>query len=277
MDKIMVPIDFSSASSWGFYYAYNLAKAIDAELVVLHLYWPPYVESIYPIDMVQTIIKEKEHEVLRHLQAATRAPLVDEREKPVKISYIVEPGSDNSITSIAELQEIDLILMGTHGSGNAVDKVWGSNTSTVIKNAHCAVLAIPKGAKFDGIRNIAYATDFDKKDTELLFQLTLIALAIKANLHCVHINKSDNPYQRVAETDFKLSFDENFEDLPVTYSVWSAATIEEGLETFCRVNKIDVLAMLTHDKTFWDKIFGNKSMTKSVTMRTQLPLLAFHK
>jgi len=273
----MVPVDFSSASSWGFYYAYNLAKAIDAELVVMHLYWPPYVESTYPMDMMQTIINEKEHEVLRHLQAATRPPLVDESEKPVKISYIVEPGSDNSIASIAEFQEVDLILMGTHGAGNAVDKVWGSNTSNVIKNAHCPVLAIPEGASFNGIKNIAYATDFDKKDTELLFQLTLIAVAIKANLHCVHINKSDNPYQGVDGADFKESFDKNFEDLPVSYSVWSATTIEEGLETFCRVNDIDVLAMLTHDKTFWDKLFGNKSMTKSMTMRTKLPLLAFHK
>ena len=107
MDKIVVPVDFSSASSWGFYYAYNLAKAIDAELVVLHLYWPPYVESTYPMDMMQTIINEKEHEVLRHLQAATRPPLAEDN--PVKISYIVEPGSDNSIASIAEFQEVDLI------------------------------------------------------------------------------------------------------------------------------------------------------------------------
>ncbi|BDS11705.1 universal stress protein [Aureispira anguillae] len=275
MDKIIVPVDFSSASSWGFYYAYDMAKSIGADLVVVHLYWPPYVESTYPIDMIQSIINEKEQEVLKHLKAATRAPLNEDGK--VEISYVVRPGSENTIVSVAEENEADLIIMGTHGSGKALDKVWGTNTANVIQHASCPVLAIPTGATFEGVKNIAYATDFDDKDNELLFQLALITTAIKANLHCIHINPSDYPYKQKEEEAFRKSFEENFADLPVTYSVWSASTIEDGLETFCRVNKIDILAMLTHKKTLWDKIFTGGSVTKKMTMQTNLPLLAFHK
>jgi nucleotide-binding universal stress UspA family protein len=277
MDKIMVPVDFSAASSWGFYYAYNLAKSIGADLTVVHLYWPPYVESNFPVDMIQTIINEKEQEVRRHLVASTQAPLDTPEEEKVKIKYIIQAGSENTLTSIAKEEEVDLIVMGTHGSGYALDKVWGTNTANVIANAPCPVLAIPEGVSFSGVKNIAYATDFDEKDTELLFQLTLLATAIKAKLHCVHINRTDYPYQVSAEAAFKKSFEANFQDLPVTFSTWSATSIEEGLDTFCRVNKIDALAMLTHHKTFWDKVFGGKSITKVMTMRTKLPLLAFHK
>lgn len=273
----MVPVDFSAASSWGFYYAYNLAKNIGADLMVVHLYWPPYVESNYPVDMIQTIIHEKEEEVRRHLVGSTHAPLDTPEDEKVKINYLIQAGSETTLTDIAKEHDIDLIVMGTHGSGQAMDKVWGTNTANVIKNAHCPVLAIPEGADFKGVHNIAYATDFDEKDTELLYQLTLVAVAIKAKLHCVHVNRTDYPYQVDAEEKFKKAFETNFQDLPVTFSTWSAATIEDGLETFCRVNKIDVLAMLTHHKTFWDKVFGGKSMTKAMTMRTKLPLLAFHK
>lgn len=275
MDKIIVPVDFSSASSWGFYYAYEMAKNIGADLVVVHLYWPPYVESTYPMDMIQSIINEKEKEVLKHLKAATRAPIGEENK--VGISYVVQPGSENTIVSVAEANNADLIVMGTHGAGKALDKVWGTNTANVIQQASCPVLAIPTGATFDGVINIAYATDFDDKDNEFLFQLALIATAIKATVHCVHINQADYPYEQKEEETFRKSFDENFADLPVTYSVWSADTIEDGLETFCRINKIDILAMLTHKKTLWDKLFMGTSVTKRMTMRTNLPLLAFHK
>jgi len=270
----MVPVDFSSASSWGFYYAYNLAKAAGTELIVVHLYRALSTDS-HPSDMTETVFNEKEYEVLRHLKAATRVPIEDGEE--IKISYIIKPqSSKNTLVSIAETENIDLILMGTHGADNAVEKVWGSNTSHVIKNAHCPVLAIPKGAKFNGIKNIAYATDFDKDDTKLLFQLALIGVAINATVHCIHINRADRPYQRKEGDDFKKAFEENFSNLPVTYSIWSANSIEEGLETFCRINEIDVLAMLTHEKGLLSKLFGSKSVTQSMSMRTNLPLLAFH-
>lgn len=275
MDRIIVPVDFSSASSWGFYYAYNIAKEIGAELIVLHLYWPPYVESTYPVDMIQTIINEKEIEVLKHLKAATRPPLSDKDD--VTIRYVVQPGSENTIVAIAEENEADLIIMGTHGAGNALDRVWGTNTANVIENASCPVLAIPAGATYDGVKSIAYATDFDPKDNELLFQLTLIATAIKAQVHCVHINQADAPYDDKKEAEFSASFKKNFANLPVTYSVWSANDIEDGLETFCRINEVDILAMLTHKKSLWGKVFGSASITKKMTMQTKLPLLAFHK
>lgn len=275
MEKIIVPVDFSSASSWGFYYAYNVAKEIGAELLVVHLYWPPYVESTYPASLIQSMIIEKEEEVLKHLKAATQAPLGDT--EAVKIRYIIRAGSEHSIVDVANENKADLIVMGTHGSGKALDKVWGTNTANVIKDATCPVLAIPVGASYKGIKSIAYATDFDKQDTELLFQLTLIAVAIKAQLHCVHINQADGPYDDQKEIAFRASFEENFADLPVTYSVWSANEVEDGLETFCRINKVSILAMLTHKKNLWEKVFGGKSMTKTMTMQTKLPLLAFHK
>lgn len=275
MDRIIVPVDFSSASSWGFYYAYNIAKEIGAELVVIHLYWPPYVETTYPVDMIQSIINEKEKEVLKHLKAATQAPLGEEEK--VKVRYVIQPGSENTIVEIAEENEGDLIVMGTHGAGKALDKVWGTNTANVIKNAHCPVLAVPVGAVYEEVNSIAYATDFEAKDTELLLQLTVIATAINAQVHCVHINQADAPYEDKKEAKFRASFEESFANLPVTYSSWSANEIEEGLETFCRVNNVSILAMLTRKKNLWEKVFGAASVTKRMTMQTKLPLLAFHK
>jgi len=45
MKKILVPVDFSGASDWGFNYAYRLAQQFGAELHVAHI----YRRSISPI------------------------------------------------------------------------------------------------------------------------------------------------------------------------------------------------------------------------------------
>lgn len=276
MQKIIVPVDFSIASSWGYYYAYEMAKYIHAELIIMHLYWPPYVESTYPIEQIEAIYQAKEKEVLQHLKAATRPPLQDDSNQ-VMLSYVTKPGSENTIAALAKELEADMIIMGTHGSGKALDKVWGTNTGKVIQEASCPVLAIPEGTKFEPIEHIAYATDFDKKDTELLFQLTVVATAIQAKVHCVHINVVEEAYHDPDEESFRTRFEKDFEGLPVSFSNFSAETVEEGLQIFCRVNKIDVLAMLTHKKNLWDKLFGGGSTTKSMSRATRLPLLAFHK
>ena len=277
MEKIVVPFDFSEASSWGYYYAYEMAKYIGAELVVLHLYWPPYVESTYPLEQIQSIFDEKEKSVLHHLKAATRPPLGDDPEK-VKRHFHVKPGSEYTIVQAAEEYGADLIIMGTHGAGRAFDKVWGTHTGQVIQSAKCPVIAIPVGATFKPVEHIAYATNFDEKDTELLFQLTVLASAIKAQLHCVYVDVADEPYlykDKKAEA-LKARFATDFKGLPVTFTTVSADEVESGLSTFCRINKVDLLAMLTHQKNLWDTLFGGGSMTKSMVQQTKLPLLAFH-
>lgn len=277
MKKIIVPVDFSEASSWGYYYAYEMAKHIGAELVILHLFWPPYVESTYPLEQIQAIYDEKEKAVLAHLKAATRPPLSDDP-KAVHRSYYVKSGAEYTIVQAAEEYGAELIVMGTHGSGKAFDKVWGTNTGKVIQEAKCPVVAIPVGATFQPIEHMAYATDFSDKDTELLFQLTIVATAIKAQVHVVHVDVAEEPYSYPDKesTTFKSKFEQDFKGLPVTFSTISAEGVEEGLATFCRINNIDLLAMLTHRKNLWEKLFGGGSMTKAMVQRTKLPLLAFH-
>ncbi len=276
MQKIIVPVDFSMASSWGYYYAYEMAKHLNAELVIVHLYWPPYVESTYPIEQIQAIYNAKEEEVLQHLHAATRPPVNDTPDQ-VRLSYVIKPGSENTLVSLAKELEAELIVMGTHGSGKALDKIWGTNTGKVIQGATCPVLAIPEGAVFKPVQHIAYATDFDEKDNELLFQLAVVATAIKATVHCVHINLVEGPFNDPDEASFRARFEEDFKGLPVSFSNFSAESVEEGLQTFCRINDIHILAMLTHHRSLWDKLFGGGSTTKSMSRATRLPLLAFHK
>lgn len=275
MEKILVPFDFSVSSSWGFSYAYDLAASIGAELLVVNMY-SPATESTYSLEKLQANAPRRKQEILEHLKAATQRPFAEKDSADVKIMYDIDYGQKDDIANYAKRQQVDLIVMGTHGAGKAVNKLWGSNTSMVIKEAHCPVLAIPVGVRFKAAQNIAYATDFSSKDIESIAQLAVVAAATNSTVHCVHVNLFSEAPQISEGAKFEEQLKDNFGDLPVVFNVWSAHTVEDGLEIFCRVNNIDVLAMLTHDRSTWNKLFGEKSVTKAMALRTKLPLLAFH-
>ena len=279
MNKILVPVDFSGASDWGFYYAYNLAQQFGADLYVLHIYRPPYVESTMPPNMIKQIMLDKEMTLLKHLKANAQPPLIFPKDSivdRVTIHYLLESGAKSDIADVAKEHDIDLVVMGTHGAGNAAEKVWGTNTAKVIKSAYCPVLAVPVGSEFDNLRGIAYATDYDPEDIDNILQLVMFATAINSKVHCVHINDIlDNPDED-REKAFKEKFQQRFENMPVTFSVHSSTSVYEGLETFLRINHINILSMLTHKRTLWDRLFGEKSTTREMAFRTRVPLLAFH-
>lgn len=230
MDKILVPVDFSVPSSWGFYYAYEMAESIGAEIIVLHMYLPSS-EPTFSLDRLQSDAARRKQEILEHLKSATQRPLA-KKESTVKVSYVIDYGSKSNIVEYAKKNEADLIIMGTHGAGNAINKAWGSNTSQVIKNAHCPVLAIPEGTSFHTTQNIAYATNFDSKDIESITQLAIVAAATNSKLHCVHINLFNGEVNEDEGKAFEAQLKKNFKDLPVTFTVWSASKVEDGLEIF---------------------------------------------
>ena len=271
MEKILVPFDFSVASSWGFHYAYELAASIDAEIIVLNVY-SPATEATYSLEKLQAHAPARKLEILAHLKAATQYSAA----KAVKVSYDISYGEKEGISVYAKREKVDLIVMGTDGNAKGINKVWGSNTSMVIETAHCPVLAIPNGTKFESIKHIAYATNFDSKDIESITQLGKVAKVMDSTLHCIHVNLFSEGAESNKSAAFEAEVKTSLEGLPVVFNTWSAHTVEDGLEIFCRVNKIDMLAMLTHNRTTWNKVFGEHSVTKSMAMRNKLPLLAFH-
>lgn len=277
MKKILVPVDFSVASSWGYYYAYEMAAIIGAELVVMHMYLPHTDSSLkqdYKNISPEYAAKRKA-EIIEHLKLATQQP-IGSNSKNVPITYVVDYGERNEIVHYAKLHKVDMVVMGTKGAGSTSNKILGSNTAKVIETIHCPVLAIPEGVSFSPNMKIAYATDLKSDDQSVINNLMDIAKASNSSLHFIHVNKFTEAPNPISTDELVQRFKENMEDLTITVTNWSAIQIEDGLEVFCRVNKIDLLAVLKHDRSMWEKVFGEKSTTQTLAARNNIALLAFH-
>jgi nucleotide-binding universal stress UspA family protein len=275
MKKILVPFDFSIIASNGFYYAHDLAAAIGAELVVMHMYLPysdtSVIEDYQSVDVAEA--KTRREQILMHLKAATQLP-IGQQDSDVEVSYIVDYGEKNAIAQYAKLHKADLIVMGTGGAGS-LQKTIGTNTTTVLEEAICPVLVVPQGVKFQDNMAIAYATDLTSSDVDSLKSLAQVAELTNSKIHCVHVNKFSGVPNRLAEETFEALLKDRITNVTVSFSTWSAMKVEEGLEMFCRVNNINLLSVLKHKQTTWEKVFGEKSMTKTLALKKNIPLLAF--
>jgi nucleotide-binding universal stress UspA family protein len=138
--RILLPLDFSPSSDAALEMASELAFHLRAELFlvnVLPLIPPttlPYLASN------ETIPHEAKIESLQKL-AKCHAELV---EKGVKSLSLVEGADDvaESILEVIDREQIDLLVISTHGTSGWHPAAFGSVAQKLLKQAKCPVLLI---------------------------------------------------------------------------------------------------------------------------------------
>jgi|SRR5215470_6781521 len=146
--RILVPVDFSAQADAAFEYALDLARKLDAQLTLLHVFQVPafaFPDASVPLP-AQTLIE---------VQNASRAQLVKlearAREGRVAASSLLREGAPFvEIVRAARSESADLIIMGTHGRTGLRHALMGSTAEKVVRKAPCAVLVVrPPGARFE--------------------------------------------------------------------------------------------------------------------------------
>jgi nucleotide-binding universal stress UspA family protein len=89
------------------------------------------------------------------------------------------------------------VVMGTHGATRLKKFFLGSNAVYVLQNADIPVLTVPGQFSFKQMNHIAYASDFDNMDEEIV-QVVEFAKMFEAYVHVMHVAE-DTYEQTVAE------------------------------------------------------------------------------
>ena len=152
MKKILVPIDFSETSDNAFVYALEMAKRLKAELVLLHTFELPIVDSqAMPINYA-TIYNSIELANFEHFKQKMPKlhTIAEERNlNQIPLSHIMMDGDLLlGIKKVIAQENIDMVVMGTKGAEGWLDSVIGTNTGSVITGVSVPVLSVPAGAQF---------------------------------------------------------------------------------------------------------------------------------
>ena len=139
--KILHPTDFSECAAGAQAVAVDLARKLDADLVLVQVLVeaPLYSEGFISRKQVQTVYDAQRKWSEETLEA--RAEQL--RQSGIKTSWRVQAGAPHEeIVRTAEEEHAGMIVMGTHGRGGLNRMVLGSVAERVIRLARCPVLTV---------------------------------------------------------------------------------------------------------------------------------------
>lgn len=147
INTILVPTDFSEYSDKAFAWALEMAEKWGAKLELLHIVptpnYPPMMIAdggFNPADFEGSLRADAEKQVKE---------IVNRVDKPgISIETKVLVGSAfHDICKIAEQDQSDMIVMGSHGRTGLKHVLLGSVAERVVRHAHCPVLVVGKKAE----------------------------------------------------------------------------------------------------------------------------------
>jgi nucleotide-binding universal stress UspA family protein len=133
--KILFATDFSPASDAALKYATSLARDSGATLVILHV-----EELPTPYAGGEMLLPQPEYpnpEIRRMLEAVVPP------DKNIKYEHHLVLGTPaEDIVRVAKEQNVDLIVIGTHGRTGLKRVLMGSVAEAVMRRANCPVLTL---------------------------------------------------------------------------------------------------------------------------------------
>lgn len=272
MVNILVPIDFSPLSKFALKYAIKIANKLDGNVSVVHIITMTRALRFSMLDKMRLQDLNLEESAEEDLEKLIKT-LSEQYKTNQPIRHEVVRGSYFPSTLLREARRLrsGLIVMGTRGASGLTKTMLGSNTNSVIEVSHVPVLAVPENADFKGFRNVVYASDLRNLDEELQILIRYIE-RFESTIHLIHIVP---PGKHINESEAEIeSALKKFSYRNIVSLVLVDSDIHSAIDQYVEVSKADVLAMFTHELSFYEKIF-DKSVTRRMAFESRIPLLAF--
>jgi len=148
LKTILVPTDFSDASQAALVYAKALAMPFGASIHLVHvmedLLAHAWAAEVYVASM-PNLRDEIEKEARERLSALLAA---EERQQFAVVTALLAGNPFLEIIRYAKTQNVDLIVIGTHGRGAIAHMLLGSVAEKVVRKSPCPVLTV-RGAQHE--------------------------------------------------------------------------------------------------------------------------------
>ncbi|PCI07155.1 hypothetical protein COB72_10750 [bacterium] len=137
INKILIPVDFSTASLGALAHSEELAHRTGAELTLLYVIEPVLATMEFN---TAAIIEANQTERINTKLEDLRATEV---RHGVNAGSMVEEGeAAATIIRVVEEYSFDLVVMGTHGHSGFRHLLLGSKAERVVRGASCPVLTV---------------------------------------------------------------------------------------------------------------------------------------
>lgn len=275
MKRIIVPVDFSNVAESAFTFALEIASRYKAELLLFHNFEVPVVESqFFPVNYmdVYSSLEMAEFDFFKDKVAELRKIAEGKNLSHVAMSHILTDGDLlYNLKDVIQREKIDFVVMGTSGADNWFENLIGTNTGSLILDVNVPVLTIPENTKFKEIQTVGFTTRFRDKDQIALESVLKFSKTFNSKVKCLYVKTENSDVSEETIDKWRTKFTANNVQFYIVYD----DDVEGAVNDFLVSQEIDVLAMLTYKRSFFQKIF-HSSMTKKMAQNLTIPVLAFH-
>lgn len=141
LKRLLVPIDFSEHARAALPHVVIFAQNFDAEIELLHVIDQRVYPSFYGTEAES--LMRLYPELMDKSIAELKSFAGDDIPEDLQIEFTVREGNPQSeIIRYADKQDVDLIMMGTHGLSGLEKVLIGSTAEKVVRRAECPVFVI---------------------------------------------------------------------------------------------------------------------------------------
>lgn len=272
MKKILVPTDFSQQAEYALKVAAQLAKKHDSEVHMLHMVELPMHQIIATSnysELPEAVFFMK----IAHqkFEEATDKDYLEDLDLFENIKFNETP---DGVSNYCDENNIDLIVMGSHGSSGIKEMFIGSNTEKVVRTSRVPVLVIKNDHKDFTVNDFVFASDFRKDNKGTYDQAVKIAKIWGSKLHLLLVNTAGN-FITTAEAEKAMNdFIKDTHYKKRSFNVYNDVTVEKGILNFSKTINADLIGICTHGRQGIAHFF-NGSISEDLVNHANRPVITF--
>jgi nucleotide-binding universal stress UspA family protein len=272
MKRILVPTDFSKYSDEALKLASQIARKYDSEIILLHMLELPH-QANDPMSGGKSIpeIMLYKDRAISNLEELMDSDFL----KGINVSEAVEfKKAHEGILDACEKNNVDLIIMGSHGTSGFDELLVGSNAEKVVRFSKIPVLVVKKEAKDFKARNFVFASDFSKETRKPFRKMLEFAKIFDSNLYLVMICTPNSFKTTRAAESIMHGFIANYDIENYSSHIYNDTNIENGIINFSNSVDADLIGICTHGRTGLAHFF-NGSIGEELVNHAVKPVITF--
>ncbi len=245
MKKILVPCDFSETAIEAFKFAVGIAEKSNGVIHLLSVVELPMLyDSAAVLSFEQAYMSDRKKEIEKNF-----AKMKEKWAKDVPVSIKIHVEYGGTVPVIRRMiteTKADLVVLGTHGAKGLKEFTIGSNTEKIVRSSPVPVIAMKKSIK--QVKSIVLPTPPDFDLEELTMEVKELQSFFGATLHILYVNtparfRTDGQIKQAMKDFAKRFMLKNF-----TLNIYNELSEEEGIKSFAKEVKADIIAMRTHGR-----------------------------
>ena len=272
MKKILVPTDFSKNAEYALRVAAQIARQYDAEIILLHMLELPHQSSdaLGSGSDIPEIMFFK-NRAIGKLDALAEVDYLSD----LNVSRVIQfEKAFEGIVNISRKNDVDFVVMGSHGASGFQEMFIGSNTEKVVRFSEIPVLVIKNEISEFNTERFVFASDFSDEIKKPFAKMLEFSKLFGSHLHLVMINTPNSFKSTGVAESIMNDFIDEFQLSNYSTHIYNDVNVEKGIINFANSVQADLIGLCTHGRTGFSHFF-NGSISEDLVNHTIRPVLTF--